>query len=360
MAAPHGPAVSPNPAVGCVLLSGGRVVAEGVTEPPPGSHAEVVALRAAGPAARGATAVVTLEPCAHHGRTPPCTDALLAAGVSRVVIGHPDPHPAARGGAARLAAAGIEVVGPPPVGDELRGAVAGALEGFLHLARHGRVHVTLKLARTADGGVTNPSGARWVTGAAARRAVHRWRAAVDGVLVGIGTVLADDPRLDVRDVPDAAALHQPRGVVLDADVRMPVTARLARPGTVLVAADEQPEIRAGGARAHRAAQLEARGVVVRWVAPGPGGRGVDLPAALATLAELGMVSLLAEPGPTLAGALLDAELVDRLVLHVAVGLGDGPLHGALSPPPGAAWRTERSGGAGGDAIVHLLPPPVAR
>ena len=358
MAAPHGPAVSPNPAVGCVLLSEDRIVAEGVTEPPPGAHAEVVALRAAGPAARGATAVVTLEPCAHHGRTPPCTDALVAAGVSRVVIGHLDPHPAARGGARRLADAGIEVVGPALVGDAFRGTVAGALEGFLHLAQHGRVHVTLKLARTADGGVTNPSGARWVTGAAARRAVHRWRAAVDGVLVGIGTVLADDPRLDVRDVPDAAAAHQPRGVVLDADVRMPVTAQLARPGTVLVAANARPGSLPAGARAHRAAQLEARGVLVRWVAPGPGGRGVDLAAALSALTELGMVSLLAEPGPTLAGALLDAELVDRLVLHVAVGLGDGPLHGALSPPPGAAWRTERSGGAGGDAIVHLLPPTV--
>ncbi len=355
MAARHGPQVSPNPAVGCLLLADDRVIGEGVTTPPPGPHAEVVALRAAGAAARGATAVVTLEPCAHHGRTPPCTDALLAAGVTRVVIGHPDPHPAARGGAARLSAAGVEVVGPPPPDDAIRGGVAGALEGFMTVARHDRPHVTLKLARTADGQVTNPSGARWVTGAAARRAVHRWRATVDGVLVGIGTVVADDPRLDVRDV---ATVHQPRAVVLDAAVRTPVTARLVRSGTVVIAAGSTADTVEAAARRHRAAALATRGVEVRWVPAGRGGRGVDLPAALATLAETGMVSLLAEPGPTLAGALLDAELVDRLVLHVAVGLGDGPLDDALAPPRGGRWRTERSGGAGGDAIVHLLPAPV--
>ena len=354
MAAPHGPLVSPNPAVGCVLLVDGRPVAEGVTRPPPGPHAEVVALRSAGAAARGATAVVTLEPCSHHGRTPPCTDALIAAGVARVVIAHPDPNPAATGGAARLAEAGIEVVGPLPEGDQLREGVAGALEGFLCSVRRGRPHLTLKLARTADGQVTNPSGARWVTGPAARRAVHRWRAAVDGVLVGIGTVLADDPRLDVRDVDTD---RQPRAVVLDAGLRTPPSAQLVRAGTVVIAAapaGRQPTV----ARRRRADQLVARGVEVRWVPPATDRGGVELQAALGVLAELGMVSLLAEPGPTLAGALLDAELVDRLVLHVAVGLGDGPLEVALAPPPGAPWRTERSGGAGRDAIVHLLPPPI--
>ena len=353
MAAPHGPLVSPNPAVGCVLLADGNVVGEGVTQPPPGPHAEVVALAAAGSAAQGATAVVTLEPCAHHGRTPPCTDALIAAGVARVVIAHPDPHAIAAGGARRLADAGIEVVGPLPDDDPFRGAVAGALEGFLCAVRRARPHVTLKLARTADGHVTNPTGARWVTGGAARRAVHRWRAAVDGVLVGVGTVLADDPRLDVRDV---ATDHQPRPVVLDATLRTPPTARVVRPGTVLVAA---PAAGDPSTQRHRAERLAEQGVEVRRVAAGPTGRGVDLPAALGALAELGMVSLLAEPGPTLAGALLDAELVDRLVLHVAVGLGDGPLDGALAPPPGAPWRTERSGGAGADAVVHLLPPTGA-
>ncbi len=352
MAAPHSTAVSPNPAVGCVLLRDGAVVAAGVTEPPPGPHAEVVALRAAGPAARGATAVVTLEPCAHHGRTPPCTDALLAAGVARVVIAHPDPNPTATGGAERLATAGVEVVGPLPGGDPYRAAVAGALEGFLTSVQRGRPHVTLKLARTADGAVTNPTGQRWVTGPLARRAVHRWRAAVDGVLVGIGTVLADDPRLNVRDV---AAPRQPRAVVLDAELRTPPGARLVRPGTVLIAAAPAGTGPEDGPRT-RAAALTDRGAVVRFVPPGAGGRGVDLPAALTQLVELGMVSLLAEPGPTLADALLDAELVDRLVLHVAVGIGDGPLAGGLAPPPGAPWRPERSGGAGLDAIVHLQPP----
>ncbi len=355
-AAPHATVVSPNPAVGCVVLRDGEPVGHGVTEPPPGAHAEVVALRAAGGAARGATAVVTLEPCAHHGRTPPCTDALVDAGVARVVFAHPDPNPVATGGGARLAQAGVDVVGPLPAQDPYRGAVAAGLEGFLTVVRHGRPHVTLKLARTADGAVTNPTGERWVTGPLARRAVHRWRGAVDGVLVGIGTVLADDPRLDVREVPVG---RQPRAVIIDTDVRTPVGAKVVRAGTVLLAATPS----GAGSRERRrarAAVLSQRGVEVRFVSPGPEGRGVDLPGAVGELAGLGMVSLLAEPGPTLADALLGADLVDRLVLHVAVGLGDGPLQGSLAPPPGTPWRTERSGGAGTDAIVHLRPPPPPR
>lgn len=349
--------VSPNPAVGCVVLAEGRIVGEGVTEPPPGRHAEVVALTAAGAAARGATAVVTLEPCAHHGRTPPCTDALLAAGVARVVIAHPDPHPLAGGGAARLTAAGVDVTGPLDADAPLRQTVARHLEGFLTVVARGRPHVTLKVAQTVDGAVQHPTGQRWITGAAARRAVHRWRSAVDGVLVGSGTVLADDPRLDVREVPTD---RQPVAVVLDRRLRTPPTAQVVRPGTVLItsAGGAGPVDGDDPARERRCRDLEAAGVRVVSVPGEPDGNGLVLAAALAVLVDQGMVSLLAEPGPTLARALLRAGLVDRLVRHVAVHLGSGAPT-ALAPPAEGAWRLERSGGAGPDAIVHHLASGAA-
>jgi len=301
LAARAQPRVSPNPAVGCVVLAGDRILGEGVTEPPPGRHAEVVALAAAGPAARGATVVVTLEPCAHHGRTPPCTDALLAAGVTRVVIAHPDPHPVAAGGAARLAGAGMVVVGPLAETATLRQVVARHLEGFLTVVTRRRPHVTLKVAGTVDGAVVHPAGERWITGVAARRAVHRWRAAVDGVLVGSGTVLADDPQLDVRDV---VAEHQPRPVVLDARLRTPPAARVVRPGTVLVtrAAAAGPPTRDEAGHERRRRALAAAGAVVLEVPGATDGQSLDLSAGMAALADHGMVSLLAEPGPTLAGA----------------------------------------------------------
>jgi diaminohydroxyphosphoribosylaminopyrimidine deaminase / 5-amino-6-(5-phosphoribosylamino)uracil reductase len=357
LAAPAQPDVSPNPAVGCVVLADERIVGEGVTEPPPGRHAEVVALAAAGAAARGATVVVTLEPCAHHGRTPPCTDALLAAGVARVVIAHPDPHPLAGGGAARLAAAGVVVTGPLDVESPLRQMVARHLEGFLTVVGRGRPHVTLKVAQTVDGAVHHPDGGRWVTGPAARRAVHRWRAAVDGVLVGSGTVLADDPRLDVREVP---TVRQPAAVILDRRLRTPPTAQVVRRGTVLVTLAPGAGQGAGDdpARERRRDALAAAGVRVLSVPGETDGHGLLLPAALAVLADLGMVSLLAEPGPTLARALLRAGLVDRLVRHVAVHLGTGTPT-ALTAPPQAAWRLERSGGAGPDAIVQYLATHAA-
>ena len=349
LAARATPRVSPNPAVGCVLLRDDRIVGEGVTEPPPGRHAEVVALAAAGEAARGATAVVTLEPCAHHGRTPPCTTALLAAGVARVVVGHPDPHAVAAGGAAALARAGVEVVGPPPPGTTLRGSVAAQLEGFLTTLVAGRPHVTLKVAVTADGSVLPPPGERWVTGPAARRAVHRWRSQVDGVLVGSGTVVADDPRLDVRDVDHE---HQPAAVVLDARLRTPPKARVVRPGTVLVTVEPgHQDLPGQQQRARRVARLRDAGVHLVAVPAADDGRGVALRAALAALAGVGMVSLLAEPGPTLSGALLRAGLVDRLVRHVAVHLGDTAPSALITPPRGT-WSLERSGGAGADAIVQ--------
>ncbi|MCC5948544.1 MAG: bifunctional diaminohydroxyphosphoribosylaminopyrimidine deaminase/5-amino-6-(5-phosphoribosylamino)uracil reductase RibD [Nitriliruptoraceae bacterium] len=307
----------------------------------------MAALKGAGTRERGATVLVTLEPCAHQGRTPPCTGALLDAGVRRVVIAHEDPNPLAAGGAGVLRRAGVEVVGPLAVDDRLHRAVAGQLEGFLTVCRTGRPHVTLKLAQTLDGALVAPAGARWVTGPAARRAVHRWRAARDGVLVGSGTATADDPRLDARDVP---VTTPPRAVVLDARGRTPPSARVVRPGTVLVTG---PAPAAGATTGWRAA-----GSTVRTVAAGEGGTGVDLPAALRVLAEEGLTSLLAEPGRILATALLRADLVDRLVVHLAPHLGEPPLRGVVDvplppTPPGPGWWTERIGGAGPDLIVHL-------
>jgi diaminohydroxyphosphoribosylaminopyrimidine deaminase / 5-amino-6-(5-phosphoribosylamino)uracil reductase len=334
---------SPNPAIGCVLLRDEVVAGEGVTAAVGGPHAEVVALRAAGPAARGATAVVTLEPCNHHGRTPPCTQALLTAGVRRVVFALPDPNPLATGGAAALRAAGLEVPAPPAPDDVLRGAVAEQLEGFLTLVARGRPHVTLKLAQTADGRLVASDGRRWITGPAARRAVHRWRAGVDAVLVGAGTVVADDPRLDVRDVP---ADRQPRPVVFDARLRTPPGARLVRPGAVVVTVP--------GHAPARTASLTAAGAVVLEAAAAPEG-GVELGAALATLGRVGIASVLAEPGRTLARALVAGGHVDRVVLHVALDQRAGPPARAVDLPPAPRWRTERSGGAGVDLILHLAP-----
>jgi diaminohydroxyphosphoribosylaminopyrimidine deaminase / 5-amino-6-(5-phosphoribosylamino)uracil reductase len=332
---------APNPGVGCVLVRDGCIVGEGATTPAGGPHAEAVALGVAGARAQGATAYVTLEPCAHHGRTPPCTDALVDAGVRRVVHAVADPNPPAAGGAAVLRGHGVEVVGPGEVGTSFRGTVAAQLEGFLRSVRSGRPHLTLKLAQTADGRLVAPDGARWITGPAARAAVHRWRSASDLVLVGVGTVLADDPRLDVRT--DPAPPRQPRPVVLDTHLRTPVTAAVVTRGALLLCG-ESPDPR-------RSAALSAAGAEVVEVARGPDGR-LDPAAALAALAPTA-TAVFAEPGGTLAATLLGAGLVDRLVLHVNPALGDGPPRHAVPIPAG--WRLERAGGAGPDLLLHLVP-----
>lgn len=339
---------SPNPGVGCVVSVDGETVGEGATDSAGGPHAEVVALGVAGPRARGATVHVTLEPCAHHGRTPPCVDALLDAEVARVVIAHPDPNPVASGGIARLRAAGVQVEGPLAEDDPIRVAVAHQLEGFLSVVTRGRPHVTLKLAQTADGALRGPAGERWLTGPAARTAVHRWRAARDAVLVGSGTVLDDDPSLDARGVP---VVRQPRPVVFDARLRTPPHARVVRPGGIVVTTATAPP--------ERVAALSARGVEVVRVPDGPSG-GVELPAAFTALAEAGITTVFAEPGALLAAALVHADLVDRLVLHVAAHLGDGTPRRAVPSPPSGSWRTERAGGAGPDLVLHLVPEAAAR
>lgn len=307
----------PNPRVGCVLVRDGAVIGEGWHARTGEAHAEVNALRdaeARAGGARGATVYVTLEPCSRHGRTPPCTDALVDAGVARVVVGARDPNPEASGRAAGiLAAAGIEV-------DEgLLEAECRALNpGFGMRMRAGRPRVRVKLAMSLDGRTAGADGeSRWITGEAARADVHRLRAESGAVLTGAGTALADDPSLSVR-LPEAeapaGAWRQPLRVVLDTRLRLPPTARmLGLPGRTLVftgTGRNGDALAAGGAELRRLP--EAAG-------------GLDLDAVLRTLAEEEEINdVLVEAGPTLSGALVAAGLADELVLYVAPSLiGDG-------------------------------------
>ncbi|MGY1689741.1 bifunctional diaminohydroxyphosphoribosylaminopyrimidine deaminase/5-amino-6-(5-phosphoribosylamino)uracil reductase RibD [Geodermatophilus sp. SYSU D01105] len=271
---------SPNPPVGAVVLAAdGTPVGEGATAPPGGPHAEVRALAAAGDRARGGTAVVTLEPCAHTGRTGPCADALLAAGVARVVVAVPEPTALAGGGARRLREAGVEVV----LGVEQDRAEEGALAGWLTGVRQGRPHVVWKAAGTLDGRVAAADGSsRWVTGPEARAAVHRLRATCDAVVVGSGTALADDPQLTVRDADGRDADRQPLRVVLDRRGRLPATAR----------------VRDGAAPTLVSAAATPR-------------------ALLAELFDRDVRRVLLEGGPTLAAAFLRDGLVDEAVVHLA-------------------------------------------
>ena len=333
---------APNPPVGCVLLRDGEIVGEGATAPAGGPHAEVRALAAAGARARGAMAVVTLEPCAHTGRTGACTDALLAAGVTDVVHLVADPNPAAAGGAAVLRRAGVAVTDAAALHPDLAAAATHDLRGFLALVAHGRPHVTLKLAQDRTGATVPPAGG-YLTGAAARRHVHALRAEVDAVLVGGATVRADDPRLDVRDV---AAARQPRAVVLTTGGDLPTSARLlARRPLVIVGP---------GTPADRIATLSAAGAEVVRVdgdADGPG-----LAAALAALPDLGILSVLAEPGPRLAAALLAADLVDAAELHVA-GTSVAPARTAVALP-GPHLRPAGSERVEGDLILRFARAAV--
>ncbi len=281
LAAAHAGRGYPNPTVGAVVVgAGGGVVGEGVSEAAGGPHAEVVALDAAGEAARGGTVFVTMEPCAHHGRTPPCVDRIVASGVARVVAGCADPNPRAEGGAQRLRAAGVDV--------ELLDLPEARRqnEAWRTWVALGRPYVILKLASTVDGRVAVP-GRRWVTGGESRRRVHELRAAVDAVAVGMGTVREDAPRLDAREVP---VVRQPRRLAFG---RGPL-----------------PE----------GSELELR--------TGP------LEEELAALAAEAVQSLLLEGGPTLATAFLADGVVDRLLVFVApVVAGDGPpLIGPLPEP----------------------------
>ena len=309
---------APNPAVGCVLVGpDGAIVGEAATAPGGRPHAETAALLAAGPRAAGATAYVTLEPCAHHGRTPPCAGALAQAGVARVVVAmatDPDPRVDGRG-LAMLRAAGV-LVETGLLGAEAAEIVAG----FVHRVRTGRPLVTLKLACSADGRTaTRTKESQWITGPLARRAVHRLRAAQDGVLIGLGTLLADDPLLTCR-LPGYGDRPR-RRIVLDPDARTPPTARL------LADAERWPVIILVGPDAAdaRCTALASRpGVTLLPTPLDPAGR-TDLQAALAALGALGLNGVLVEAGARLAAAFVRARLADRLVLHRAPMLigGDG-------------------------------------
>jgi diaminohydroxyphosphoribosylaminopyrimidine deaminase/5-amino-6-(5-phosphoribosylamino)uracil reductase len=296
----------PNPRVGCVIVRDGAVVGEGFHERAGGPHAEIAALAQAGARARGADVYVTLEPCCHHGRTGPCTESLKAAGVGRVIAAMEDPNPRVAGqGLAALRAAGIAA----EVG-LMEDAAQALNRGFVSRMQRGRPWVTLKLAMSLDGRTAMGSGeSRWITGDAARADAHRLRAEAGAVMTSVETALADDPELTVRLVPTA---RQPDRIVLDTQLRTPLDARVWNAGARRIAIAVRP-------LADRVEALRARGVEVALVATTPDSR-VDLPGALATLGAMEINEVLVESGPRLAGALLQARLVDELVLYVAPSL----------------------------------------
>jgi diaminohydroxyphosphoribosylaminopyrimidine deaminase/5-amino-6-(5-phosphoribosylamino)uracil reductase len=304
--------VWPNPAVGCVIARDGRVVGRGWTQPGGRPHAETEALARAGAAAHGATAYVTLEPCCHWGRTPPCADALIAAGVRRVVIACEDPDPrVAGGGLAALRAAGLSVEAG------LCAAEAADINaGFFQRIRLGRPLVTLKLATSLDGRIATPSGiSRWITGEPARERGHLLRATHDAILVGTGTVIADDPQLTCR-LPGLGQ-HSPVRVALDRQLRIPLTARLVAEAR----ATPTWVVTLSGADPARQQALRDAGVIVIPAEPDASGR-IDLAMALGRLGEQGLTRLLVEGGGGLAAALLRLRLVDRLVwFHAPLLLG---------------------------------------
>ncbi len=350
--------VEPNPMVGCVLVKRGRIVGQGYHHRYGGPHAEVFALRDAGRAARGATAYVTLEPCCHHGKTPPCTEALIAAGVKRVVAAERDPYEQVAGkGASRLRKAGIEVA----TGLCEREA-ARLMAPYLTLQRLGRPWVILKWAQSLDGKIATRTGdSKWISSQASRRRVHRLRGRVDAVLVGAGTVLADDPLLTCRD---ARTRRVATRVVLDPRLRTPPGSRLVR------TAGEVPLLLATSrtaARSAQAARLERAGAELLVVPQR--GRSLNLAALLGELGRRRMSNLLVEGGGKALGSFLDAGLADEAVVYVARRLiggagAPGPLGGIGPDTIGKAplpvdVRVSRSGA---DDVYRLLlrePPGSA-
>ena len=313
--------VAPNPPVGCVLVREGRVVGRGATGPAGRPHAEAIALAQAGAAARGATAYVSLEPCAHHGKTPPCADALIAAGIARVVVGAIDPDPRVRGrGIDRLEAAGIAVSR-----DVERTAAAALIAGFSARLKTGRPVVTLKLASSADSRIATRIGeSKWITGPAARRAGHFLRASHDVVMTGTGTLKADDPALTCR-LPGLEQ-RSPARVVLDSRLETSGSSRLMKSAndieTVIITTENAPP--------DRADQLRALGAAVLRVASTDSGR-VSPAAALAALGERGITSVLLESGGILASSFLVSDLVDELAWFRASMLIGGDGVAALAP-----------------------------
>ena len=298
----------PNPSVGCVIVSDGKIVGEGFTQRAGGNHAEIEALNAAGDAARGATVYVTLEPCSHTGRTGPCATALIEAAVSRVVFAQSDPNPSVAGrGAGMLEAAGIATRSPL-----LEAAAEAVNPGYLSRMRRGRPWIRLKMAASLDGRTALANGkSQWITGEAARRDVHRFRARSSAVMTGIGTVLADNPSLTARPDDPALDLMQPARIVLDSDLKTPPDARLFESESQVVVFTGQS---ADGAAADRYRALSDAGAKLITV---PAGDGCDLSAVAEQLNALELNEIWVEAGPTLAGAMLAAGLVDQLVLYFA-------------------------------------------
>ncbi len=332
---------SPNPAVGAVVLYDDQIVGEGATRPPGGDHAEVVALRAAGSRARGATLLVTLEPCNHVGRTPACTTAILRAGIARVVVAVRDPNPGVRGAALEhLRSHGVEVA----TGLE-REAASELNFGFFKLAANGRPFVTLKWAMTLDGKIAGPAGGGAITGRRARAEVHALRDASDAILIGSGTARIDDPRLTVRPAPPDG--RQPVRVVLDSGATLAPRARMLRePGQTLV-------IATAAASAARRRALGAAGADVLVSAADQAGR-VDPDAMLRELGARGLTSVLVEGGARVHAAFLDAGVVDRVVVFVAphiMGAGVAAIAERAAEPHGAPVSLD-------DATVRTLGPDV--
>lgn len=321
----------PNPRVGCVLVSGsGEVLGQGHTQEAGGPHAEVMALRdcrARGLSPSGATAYVTLEPCSHHGRTPPCADALLAAGVVRVVVALLDPNPQVAGeGVGRLRASGI-AVDVLPIEDEQALAARELNLGFLSRMVRGRPWVRLKIAASLDGRTALDNGqSQWITGPAARADGHAWRARASAVLTGIGTVLDDDPRLDVREVPTA---RQPLRAVLDSAWRTPAEARLLAPPAEVVLYGLDAGLDPAAATRQKA--LRDQGAQLTLAPPNARSQ-VDLNFVLQDLATRGVNELHVEAGARLNAAFIEQGLVDEVLLYLAPKLmGPGRGLAALSP-----------------------------
>ena len=302
---------APNPAVGCVLVRWGQVVGEGYHQRAGDPHAEIMALQEAGVAARGATAYVTLEPCSHHGRTPPCADALIAAGVRRVVVAMRDPNPRVDGsGLARIEAAGVRTAH-----GLLASEAAEINRGFVRRMLTGRPWVTLKLGASLDGRTALADGtSKWITGERSRADVQKLRARSSAIVTGSGTVLADDPMLTVRDPDLDMRGRRPLRVVLDSSLVTPPTAQvLCFVGSTLILTRD--------ATSPLAEPLREAGARVEAVRPAA--EGLDLDAVLERLGELECNEVLVEAGPTLAGDFVRRGLVDEIVVYMApVVLGD--------------------------------------
>lgn len=338
-------AVEPNPMVGAVVVRDGAVVGEGWHQEYGAPHAEINALRAAGDATRGATLYVTLEPCAHQGKTPPCVDAIIAAGISRVVYGAADPNTRARGGAERLRAAGLEVIA------DVERADARALNAqFFHLHEADSPFVALKFAMSLDAGIAKAPGVHTqLTGPAAVTAMHRLRSGYDAILIGSGTALTDDPLLTVREAP---VRKPPVRIIADTNARLPLTSKLVQtvadaPVWVLCAEDAPQD---------RIEALSAAGVRVLRV---PRDRDrIDLRHGIRTLGEEGVQTIFAEGGAELAGALLRLDLVQRLYIFLAplfLGPGAVPAFG-LAQPQRERWQATSTEWLGSDVLVTMDLP----